>query len=90
MKVVQTPTFCRCIKKLHKNQITDLDAAIITIVSDPSIGENKKGDLAGVQVYKFKMINQLTLLAYQYDSDDNQIILLALGTHENFYRNLKK
>lgn len=90
MNIVQTPSFCRCTKKLHKNQRDGLDAAVVAIASDPSIGESKKGDLAGVQVYKFKMVNQLTLLAYQYDVGDNQVILLALGTHENFYRDLKK
>jgi len=67
-----------------------LDGAIKQIIKNPSIGELKKGDLNGVQVYKFKMVNQLTLLAYDFNADKKQLILLALGSHENFYRDLKK
>lgn len=61
--VIQTPTFQRQIKKLHKNQKLALDQAIYEILKNTNIGEMKKGDLAGIQVYKFRMINQLTLLA---------------------------
>lgn len=89
MIIQQTPSFSRNIKKLHKNQKKDLDEAIKAIMKDPSIGEMKKGDLNGVQVYKFKMVNQLTLLAYDYTPSKKQLILLALGSHENFYRDLK-
>jgi len=45
-------------------------------------------DLAGVFVYKFKCNDQLTLLAYEYDPKTR--LLLLLGSHENFYRNLKR
>jgi len=89
MEILQTPTFVRQIKKLHKNQKKDLDNAIKKIVEDPSIGNLKKGDLAGIQVYKFNMVNQLTLLAYEVNEDQIHLVLLALGTHENFYRDLK-
>lgn len=90
MKIVQTPTFGKQIKKLHKNQKKDLDIAVECVQSDPMVGEMKKGDLVGVQVYKFKMVNQLTLLAYQFNEDEELLILLALGSHENFYRDLKR
>ena len=90
MNIVQTPTFAKQTKKLHKNQKKDLDEAIKEIIKNPLIGEMKKGDLNGVQVYKFKMVKQLTLLAYDFNSSKPQIILLALGSHENFYRDLKK
>ena len=90
MKILQTPTFGKQIKKLHKNQKSDLDQAVEYIVNNPGIGDLKKGDLAGVQVYKFKMVNQLALLAYQFDDNADQLVLLVLGSHENFYRDLKK
>ena len=90
MNILQTPTFSRQIKKLHKNQKIDLDQAIKKISLDPSIGNLKKGDLSEIQVYKFKMVKQLTLLAYQFNKDEIQLILLTLGSHENFYRDLKK
>jgi hypothetical protein len=50
----------------------------------------KKGDLNGIRVYKFRMVNQLALLAYEYDDANDRLTLLAYGSHENFYRDLKK
>lgn len=90
MNVLQTPTFARQIKKLHENQKNDLNQAVTKIVKNPSVGVAKKGDLSGIQIYKFKMVNQLTLLAYEFHHDELLLILLAVGPHENFYRDLKK
>jgi len=45
--------------------ILDLKNAIQGIVSDPKLGEMKKGDLSGIRVFKFVIVNQLTLLAYE-------------------------
>ena len=88
MQIVQTPTFAKQLKKLHSNQKKDLDRAIHAIIDNPKIGDEKKGDLAGVQVYKFSMINQQTLLAYEYQDAEGIVLLLSLGSHENFYRDL--
>lgn len=90
MNIIQTPTFGRQIKKLHANQKKDLDQAILDIMADVTIVDMKKSHLHGVRVYKFKMVKQLTLLAYEFDEYDLQLILLELGTHENFYRDLKR
>lgn len=88
--VVQTATFQRQIKKLYKNQKQDLDAAIYEILKNTDIGEMKKGDLSGIRIYKFFMTNQLTLLAYEFFENQLQLHLLMLGSHENFYRDLKR
>ncbi|MFA5959994.1 MAG: type II toxin-antitoxin system RelE/ParE family toxin [Tatlockia sp.] len=86
--IKQMPSFKRVYKKLHKEHKIMVNEAISDIIKDPTIGEEKKGDLAGVFVYKFKMHNQEFLLAYEWDPLDR--VLLALGVHENFYRDLKK
>jgi mRNA-degrading endonuclease YafQ of YafQ-DinJ toxin-antitoxin module len=88
MIIEQKPLFKRTYKKLYQNQLFEVNTAIKLILADPVIGEEKKGDLAGVRVYKFDVQNQLYLLAYK--ADETTITLLALGVHENFYRNLKK
>jgi len=44
--------------------------------------------LAGVFVYKFKFSSKEFLLAYEWVPAKR--LLLALGMHENFYRDLKK
>jgi hypothetical protein len=60
-----------------------------TIASRPEVGETKVGDLAGVQVYKFRMGKLLCLLAYRV-LDESTIKLLMIGPHENFYRDLTR
>ena len=90
MIVVQTNLFMRTAKKLHKNEKADLDKAVESIMKNPDIGQSKKGDIVGVRVYKFKMVKQLTLLAYTYEDQTITLTLLAFGMHENFYRDLKK
>jgi len=87
-KVLQANTFIRSAKKLHKNQKADLDSAIRAIFKSPESGEAKKGDLDGVYVYKCKITNQVYLIAYQFD--EKSITLLSIGSHENFYRDLKR
>ena len=88
-QVLQTPSFKKAVKKLHKNQKDELDKAIKVIMEEPKIGEQKKGDLSFMRVYKFKMVKQLTLLGYSYEDGAIVLELIALGSHENFYRNVK-
>lgn len=54
MRILVTPTLERTVKKLHTLQKVALDEAVRTIASQPEAGETKVGDLAGVQVYKFR------------------------------------
>jgi mRNA-degrading endonuclease YafQ of YafQ-DinJ toxin-antitoxin module len=88
MKIVQSASFAKQLKKLYKNQKIELDVVVALIIQNPDIGTMKKGDLGGVRVYKFKMVDQLTLLAYSFDKGKLQLFLIALGSHENFYRDL--
>jgi mRNA-degrading endonuclease YafQ of YafQ-DinJ toxin-antitoxin module len=90
MQIVQFPAFIKTVKKLHANAKQDLDEAIKELMKNPLAGEQKKGDLIGVRVYKFNMVHQLTLLAYRYDESNDNLTLMALGSHENFYRDLKR
>ncbi|BFM48767.1 type II toxin-antitoxin system RelE/ParE family toxin [Marinomonas sp. THO17] len=89
IQVLQTATFKKAVKKLHKNQKADLDNAIKALIKDPLLGQQKKGDLSFLRVYKFKMIKQLTLLGYSYEDGTVTLELMALGSHENFYRDMK-
>ncbi len=86
--VKQMPAFKKAYKKFHANEKSKVNDAIRAIMQNPTIGEEKKGDLAGVFVYKFKIQNREILLAYEWNPKER--LLLALGVHENFYRDLKK
>jgi mRNA interferase RelE/StbE len=90
VSVNQSSVFARAYKKLHLQQKQDVDAAVEVIVSNPLVGVAKRGDLAGVYVYKFKSQSQsqLVLLAYTFDPQTRHLLLL--GSHENFYRELKR
>jgi len=87
ISVSQMPAFKKVFKKLHKKQKEEVKKAIKKIIENPESGTAKKGDLSGVYVYKFKIKNQEYLLAYEWDPEER--VLLALGFHENFYRDLK-
>jgi len=90
LEIIHYPSFLKALKRLRKNEKKDLDDAVRAVAKDINIGELKKGDLNGIRVYKFHMVNQLALLAYEYDDVNDNLILLAFGSHENFYRDLKK
>jgi hypothetical protein len=87
-KIYLSPAFGRKIKQLKKQEKKQLDDAILDIMKAPETGQEKVGDLAGVHIHKFKMNQQLTLLSYTYSA--SEINLLTFGSHENFYRDLKK
>jgi hypothetical protein len=74
---------------IDKNEALDVDKAVQAIVANPFIGTQKKGDLSGVYVYKFSMVRQQVLIAYEYDQNIIRIIFLDIGSHENLYRDLK-
>ncbi len=88
VSVTQSSVFARAYKKLHLRQKQDVDSAVEAIVSNPLAGEAKRGDLAGVYVYKFKSQGQFVLLAYEFDPKTRHLLLL--GSHENFYSELKR
>ena len=85
-QIRQTPWFGRIVKKLPKAEKLILDQEIRKIISDPKIGTLKKGNLSGIRVHKFKINKQEHLLAYQ--ESEEEILLIMLGSHENYYREL--
>jgi len=87
MKVIQSPLFARKIKKFHKQDKQILDNQIRLILENPKIGQEKKGDLKNIFVYKFKIFDKQYLLSYRYHND--QLELITIGSHENYYRDLK-
>ncbi|CCE22888.1 conserved protein of unknown function [Methylotuvimicrobium alcaliphilum 20Z] len=89
-RVLQTPTFKKAVKKLNPNQKSDLDSAVKELMANPDLGERTKGDLAFLRVYQFKMNKQPTLLGYSFDDGTLVLELMALGSHENFYRDIKR
>lgn len=88
--VRQTRRFARVYKKLHLNLLQAVDQAVAEIAEDPDRGERKRGDLAELWVYRFRCQEQVYLLGYTRDDGIQLIYLEALGSRENFYRDLKR
>jgi mRNA-degrading endonuclease RelE of RelBE toxin-antitoxin system len=86
----QTRRFARAYKKLQANVAADVDKITKLVARDPFIGEQKRGDLVELFVYKFRSHNQLYLLGYTIDQGVRLVYLEAVGPHENFYRDIKR
>jgi mRNA interferase RelE/StbE len=87
MKILQSRSFERKVKKFTKRQKKKLNEEIRKIIDNPTIVSEKKGDLRGVFVYKFKIQTLQYLLAYRFIDDNLELIMI--GPHENYYRDLK-
>lgn len=91
--VIASPSFARVAKKPHAKDKAALDEAVKAVANDPFLGEEKRGDLASVFVHTFKLNNQETLLAYELKPNKQspeEVVLLGVGPHENFYTQLKR
>jgi mRNA-degrading endonuclease RelE of RelBE toxin-antitoxin system len=88
MKGIASPQFLKKIKKLTKQDRAKVGRQIQLLLANPTLGEEKQQDLKGVFVRKFKMNRQETLLSYQFTKEN--LFLITVGTHENYYRDLKK
>jgi len=90
VEIIQTNRFEKAYKKLHLNLLAEVNKAIKIIIENPNIGELKKGSLSWLCVYKFKVLGQLTLLGYNVEKIEEIVLTLVnIGSHENFYRDLK-
>jgi len=88
MRVFQSRSFEQKVKKFSKAQKLELDEQIKQIMKDPSIGTEKKGDLRGIHIHKFKIKTTEYLLAYRIVDDNFELIMI--GPHQNYYQDLKK
>ena len=88
MRIYQSRSFKNKVKKMSEPEKDSLDREVRSIADDPSVGEEKKGDLRGIFVHKFKLNTMQYLLAYRKIGEDLELIMI--GLHENYYRDLKQ
>jgi len=88
MQVLQSGSFKKKVRRFRKQEKRILDNEIRKILKDPAIGQERKGDLRGVFVHKFKIQSTQYLLSYRFVGGHLELIML--GPHENYYRNLPK
>jgi len=87
MRIVQSRSFQRKVKRFSRQEKGPLGKEIKRILDNPMVGEEKKGDLRGVMIHKFKIQTVQYLLVYRFVGQDLELIMI--GPHENYYRDLK-
>jgi hypothetical protein len=87
---VVTPLFRRRKKKAARPLQEAIDTAARAVLANSLIGEPKIGALKGVRVVKFTHHGLEFLVAYGLDTRKRLIQFLAVGPHENFYRDLQR
>ena len=88
MRIFQSRSFEKKVKKMSKSEKDALDREVKRIAEDSSLGEEKKGDLKDVFVHKFKLKATQYLLAYRKVGGDLELVMT--GPHENYFRDLKQ
>jgi len=87
MKVIQSRSFEKKVKRFRKQDKKILDKQIQRILDNSAIGQEEKGDLRGVFIHKFKIQTIQYLLSYRFVGDALELIMI--GAHENYYKDLK-
>ncbi|SEM23522.1 ParE-like toxin of type II toxin-antitoxin system [Syntrophus gentianae] len=77
MKIYQSRSFEKKVKQMSKSEKEALDQEVKSITENPAIGEEKKGDLKGVFVHKFKLKTTLHLLAYRKVGDNLELVMIG-------------
>ncbi len=89
MRVIQSRSFAKKARQFRKQEKKLLDQQVRAILGNPSIGQEKRGELCGVYVHKFKIHTVQYLLSYRF-KDADTLELVMIGPHENYYRDLGK
>jgi mRNA interferase RelE/StbE len=87
MRIIQSRTFEKRIRRFRKQEKKVLDQHVRKIAKTPWICQEKRGELRGVFVHKFKIHATQYLLSYRMANSDT-LELIMIGPHENYYRDL--
>jgi len=85
------PPAKKFIKKIKDKQLfKKFQEAFNEIIKDYTVGKIKKGDLTGIYGYDvfYNKTNYEIAYSVEIDEDEN-IIIIMIGTRENFYKELK-
>lgn len=91
-EVVFSKNSSKFLKKLKDKALKQLlKDSILNISRDYTIGELKKGDLAGIYCYDVFYNKTNYEIAYKIvDNNTLFIFIIMIGTRENFYNELKR
>lgn len=90
-KVKLSSNSIKVLKKIKNKQLKQkfIDKIYNDIAITPYSGTAKKGDLVGIYAVGFNYAKVSYRIAYKIDQDEVIVIILLIGSHENFYQKLK-
>ncbi|MBU4449787.1 MAG: type II toxin-antitoxin system RelE/ParE family toxin [Actinobacteria bacterium] len=91
-KLIILPSAAHYLKKIKEKPLKlAFQKAIDDIIQNPYIGDPKTGDLSGVYCCDFFYNKTNYELAYTViEENDETVVVILAGTHENFYDELKR
>jgi len=91
-RLIILPPAARYLKKLKEKPLKDkFQAAIDQLLLDPYFGEPKTGYLSSVYCCDIFHNKTNYELAYTIiEKDEETVVVILAGTHENFYEELKR
>lgn len=87
MKVIQSCSFEKRVKRFRKHHKKISDKQIQGTLDNPAVDQEKEGGLRGVLIHKFKIQTIEYLLYDRFVGDAPELFMI--GSHENYYRDLK-
>jgi mRNA interferase RelE/StbE len=91
-EILFSPQAKRFFKKLKEKPLKKTyKTALLKLSENPYIGQPKRGDLAGIHGFDIKYKGVNYEIAYTISEvNGKKIIVLLVGTRENFYEQLKQ
>lgn len=87
MKILFLRQAHRFIKKANPPLKEKIKEEVLKIVANPQIGGTLKGKLKPLRSHHFHFSKTQYRIAYKIQDD---LIIIVVGSRENFYRNLEK
>lgn len=87
------PPTAKFFKKIKDKKLKKIfESTIRLIADDPTLGEAKIGDLAGIYCYDvyYSRINYEIAYTIEVNEYSDIVVIVMAGTRENFYNQLKK
>lgn len=85
MEIVFLRQAHRFIKKADKPLKEKIKEEVLKIVENPKIGEHLNGKLKNLRSHHFRFVRTQYRIAYMVKGN---LIIVAVGSRENFYRDL--
>ena len=89
--IIFLPAAHHFVKKIKDKKLKlKLQKAIEIIMNDYSAGELKQGNLAGIYFYDVFYTGINYEIVYRFEEQRAMIVVIMIGTRENFYEELKR